>query len=390
MGLGAERADVFPLGASVGRDELEGDPHPTLARLRSREPVSWLPSFDGWLVTSYALASAVMRDDATFTVDDPRFSTGEVVGPSMLSLDGAEHARHRGPFVAPFLRQAVAATLADAVESRVASLLADIVADGCAELRTALAAPLSVGVMADALGLAAEPAAALRWYEAIVADVTALTAGERPSGGGRRALVELADAVEAAGAREGTLLAAARERLAPDEVVANVAVLLFGGIETTEATIATALAHLLERPADLVRARNEPALAEAAVEESLRLEPAAAVVDRYATRDVELAGASIRERELVRVSLAGANRDPAVFTAPDPYDLDRRAGRRHVTFAHGPHVCIGLHLARLEAVAAIRGALSRLPGLRSDPERPPVVRGLVFRKPADVHALWDV
>jgi cytochrome P450 len=61
-----------------------------------------------------------------------------------------------------------------------------------------------------------------------------------------------------------------------------------------------------------------------------------------------------------------------------------------VTFAHGPHVCIGLHLARLEAVAAIRGALSRLPGLRSDPERPPVVRGLVFRKPADVHALWDV
>jgi hypothetical protein len=244
--------------------------------------------------------------------------------------------------------------------------------------------------MADALGLAAEPAAALRWYEAIVADVTALTAGERPSGGGRRALVELADAVEAAGAREGTLLAAARERLAPDEVVANVAVLLFGGIETTEATIATALAHLLERPADLVRARNEPALAEAAVEESLRLEPAAAVVDRYATRDVELAGASIRERELVRVSLAGANRDPAVFTAPDTYDLDRRDGRRHVTFAHGPHVCIGLHLARLEAVAAIRGALSRLPGLRSDPERPPVVRGLVFRKPADVHALWDV
>lgn len=390
MGLGADRADAFPLGASVGRDELEGDPHPTLARLRSREPLSWLPSFDGWLVTSYALASAVMRDDATFTVDDPRFSTGEVVGPSMLSLDGAEHARHRGPFVSPFLRQAVATTLADAVESRVASLLADIVADGCAELRTALAAPLSVGVMADALGLAAEPAAALRWYEAIVADVTALTAGERPSGGGRTALVELAGAVEAAGAREGTLLAAARERLAPDEVVANVAVLLFGGIETTEATIATALAHLLERPADLVRVRNEPALAEAAVEESLRLEPAAAVVDRYATRDVELAGASIRERELVRVSLAGANRDPAVFTAPDTYDLDRRDGRRHVTFAHGPHVCIGLHLARLEAVAAIRGALSRLPGLRSDPERPSVVRGLVFRKPADVHALWDV
>lgn len=383
------RADTFPLGASVGRDDLEGDPHPTLTRLRSREPVSWLPAFGGWLVTSHALASEVMRDDVTFTVDDPRFSTGEVVGPSMLSLDGAEHARHRAPFVAPFLRQTLTRTLAAVIEARVEGLLEGIVHDGRAELRSALAAPLSVGVMADALGLAVEPAAALRWYEAIVADVTALTAGERPSGMGREALGELAGAVADAGAREGTLVAAARETLTAGEVVSNVAVLLFGGIETTEATIATALAHLLGRPDDLARVRAEPALAEAAVEESLRLEPAAAVVDRYATRDVELAGAPIRERELVRVSLAAANRDPAVFAAPDAYDLDRRDGRRHVTFAHGPHVCIGLHLARLEAVAAIRGALATLPGLRSDPEeRPPVVRGLVFRKPAAVHALW--
>ncbi len=389
MGLGTERADAFPLGASVGRDELERDPHPTLARLRSREPVSWLPAVDGWLVTSHALASAVMRDDVAFTVDDPRFSTGKVVGPSMLSLDGTEHARHRGPFVAPFLRQMVTRRLAAVVETRVDDLLGSIARDGSAELRTAFAAPLSVGVMADALGLDAEPAVALRWYEAIVADVTALTAGERPRGAGREALGELAVAVADAGAREGTLVAAARETLTAGEVVSNVAVLLFGGIETTEATIATALAHLLERPDDFARVRAEPVLADAAVEESLRLEPAAAVVDRYATRDVELAGARIRERELVRVSLAGANRDPVVFAAPDAYDLDRRDGRRHVTFAHGPHVCIGLHLARFEAVAAMRGALAALPGLRADPERPSVVRGLVFRKPAAVHALWD-
>ncbi|WP_262402932.1 hypothetical protein [Actinomadura sp. CNU-125] len=92
----------FPLGAAVSVADLEGDPHPHLARLRAAEPVSWLPSLGGWLVTSHAQAVRVMRDAAAFTVDDPRFSTARVVGPSMLSLDGPAHARHRDAFARPF------------------------------------------------------------------------------------------------------------------------------------------------------------------------------------------------------------------------------------------------------------------------------------------------
>lgn len=250
-----DRASAFPLGTAVELEDLEGDPHPTLARLRAHEAVSWLPAFDGWLVTAPALASRVMRDDQTSTVDDPRFSTAAVVGPSMLSLDGREHARHQGPFVAPFLRGTLSRTLASLVEREVRSLLDAVAPRGRAELRTTVAAPLSVAVMTQALGLA---------------------------------------------------------------------------------------------------------------------------------------GVRIRARDLVRVSLAAANRDPAVFAEPDAYDLDRVDGRRHLTFAHGPHVCIGLHLARLEAVSAVRGSVASLPGLRLDPAAPqPVVRGLVFRKPAAVHAVWD-
>ena len=78
------------------------DPHALLARLREREPVSWLPVLDGWLVNRRDLAMQVMRDPETFTVDDPRFSTGQVVGSSMLTLDGEEHRRHREPFARPF------------------------------------------------------------------------------------------------------------------------------------------------------------------------------------------------------------------------------------------------------------------------------------------------
>jgi hypothetical protein len=97
----------FPIGAAAGLEELERDPHALLARLREHEPVSWLPALDGWLVTRRDLAMAVMRDPETFTVDDPRFSTGQVVGSSMLTLDGEEHRRHREPFARPFRLDAV-------------------------------------------------------------------------------------------------------------------------------------------------------------------------------------------------------------------------------------------------------------------------------------------
>ena len=93
--------------------------------------------------------------------------------------------------------------------------------------------------------------------------------------------------------------------------------------------------------------------------------------------------------DLVTVSLAGANRDPAVFAEPDRFDVRRDNVGLQVGFAHGPHVCLGMHLARLETRVALERALDRLPRLRLDPARPAAARGLVFRKPPDVWALWD-
>jgi cytochrome P450 len=167
-------------------------------------------------------------------------------------------------------------------------------------------------------------------------------------------------------------------------------VLLFGGIETTEGMIASAVAHLLADPAELARVRADPGRLPAVVEESLRLEPAAAVVDRYATADAELGGARIAAGDLVRVSLTAANRDPSTFPDPDRFDPGRPNARRHLAFAGGPHVCIGMHLARLEAHTALEVLLERLPGLRlAEPGAPPPARGLVFRKPAEVRVCWD-
>jgi cytochrome P450 len=389
----ADAAHAFPVGASVTLEQLDEETYPTLAALREREPVSWLPALDGWLVTCYDLARAVVRDPATFTVDDPRFSTGRVIGPSMLSLDGDAHARHRAPFTAPFRPTAVRERFADATAAETHRLIDGFAATGSGELRRSFAGPLAAAIIARALGVdQSEVGAMLGWYDAIVTAVTEITAGRSLPTGGREAFAALRGRLmqTISDTGPGSLLAAAAagSNLDNEQIVSNAAVLLFGGIETTEGMIANAILHLLQTPAALTRVKRDPSRLDAAIEESLRLEPAAAVVDRYATAETTLAGAAITVGELVRVSITGANRDPARFPHPDRFDLDRPDALRHLAFAHGPHVCVGVHLARLEARTAVAILFDRLPGLRLDPDRPSPVRGLVFRKPPALNACW--
>jgi cytochrome P450 len=369
--------------ASATVPEFEDDPYPLLARLRESDPVAWLPALGAWLVTRRDLALAVMRDAETFTVDDPRFSTAQVVGPSMLSLDGAEHRRHREPFADPFRRAAVRERLTAAVAAEADRLIDAMAPAGAGELRRGFAGPLAAATMARALGVPeADTAALLEAYDAIVGAVDDISAGRPHHPGGYSTLTEILLPPPA-----GSLLAAASAAIGPGPALSNAAVLLFGGIETTEGMIANALVHLLTHPDQLAEVRAEPALLANALEESLRLEPAAAAVDRYATADTELAGARIARGDLVRVSISAANRDPAVFADPDRFDVRRPNARRHIAFAHGPHVCLGMHLARLEALTALEKLLTRLPDLELDGP-PPRPRGLIFRKPPAVPARW--
>jgi hypothetical protein len=389
-----DRQRSFPIGAAASLEELELDPHPLLKRLREHEPVSWLPALGGWLVTRRDLALQAMRDPETFTVDDPRFSTGQVVGPSMLTLDGAEHDRHRAPFGRPFRLHAVHERFTAVVEDETEQLIAAIEPHGRAELRRSLAGPLAATVTAHALGLEDTDAATiLAWYDAIVDAVTRVARGDEVTPAGRDAFAALRAHVEPVLDRDpGSSLAAAAAGaamgLTPAEVVSNVAVLMFGGIETTEGMIANAILHLLAHPEQRALVDHDRGLLPNAVEESLRLEPAAAVIDRYATRDVRLGDAQIGKRELVTISIAGANRDPKFFPDPERFDIRRENARHQLAFAAGPHVCVGMHLARLEAQTAIGRLLDRLPGLRLDPAHAAAPRGLIFRKPPALHVVW--
>ena len=374
---------------------LDDDPHPTLARLRAQGPVMWVPALDGWVVTTREDNLAAMRDDAGLTVDDPRFSTGQVIGPSMLSTDGPAHDRHRRPFARPFRLEAIRERFIGEAEHEVDRLTDGFADAGVAELRTQLAGPLAARMMVLALGFeTAAESDILAWYARIVDAVTRISAGEDVPRDGLEAYATFEQALHATldTAEPGaSLLAAAlgdASELTRDELTSNAAVLLFGGIETTEGMIANLLHHLLTTGL-FAEVAADPVLLDGAIEESLRMEPAAAVLDRYATSDLELSGVAIARGDLVILSMASANRDETVFDEPDRFDPRRRNARLHTTFATGPHVCLGMHLARLETRAAVLGLARRLPGLRPDPARPSAPRGLVFRKPPDLWATWE-
>jgi cytochrome P450 len=365
-----------------------------LARLRTAEPVSWLPVLGGWLVSRYDIAVQVLRDATVFTVDDPRFSTSRVICPSMLSLDGVAHSRHRTPFTHPFHPQRVRERFTGFVEAQSDRLLSAIQPNGSAELRREFAGPLAVAVVTEALGLREVDAEmVLSWYARIVASVSGASAGQQVTAVGAEAFDRLRTAVLRAIDDPGqpSLLgevARAPGGLSRDEVVSNAAVVMFGGIDTVEGMILNAVRHLLGDPEALALVLSNAAVLSNSIEESVRLEPAAALLDRYATGAVELGDAHIRPGDRVSVSLAGANRDPAVFTDPDRFDVGRTDARLNLAFAQGPHFCIGAQLARTETHVGVRGLLDRLPELRLDPERPNAPRGLVFRKPPALYVRW--
>ena len=228
----------------------------------------------------------------------------------------------------------------------------------------------------------------LGWYDEIVAAVDRVSAGGEIGPAAREAVDALGR--QTAGSIEdgGGVLAQATVTLSPPEIVSNAAVMMFGGIETSEGMTTTLFWHLLTNPDQLAALKSDRSLGANAIEESLRLEPAAARVDRYATADIELGGASIRRGDLVIVSLTAANRDPATFPDPDAFDITRPNSRSHLAFAQGPHACVGIHLARLETQSALDAVLDEWPGIRIETGSTPPT-GVIFRKPRSLPVRWD-
>lgn len=344
------------------------------------DSIWWRDDLGGWETQTRQSAIDVMRDAELFTVDDPRFTTGQVIGRSMLSTDGPEHIAQRQPFVSPFDRSVTREVHRPQMRSLAHALVTSIRHLGRVDLRAVLTGPLATAAIVTALGMKTSVVQMRSWYQAIVESIDELSQGQVPAPSD--AVTDLGVAIEEAAADPTTMLHA----IDGPNLVANTMVVLFGAIETGDGMIANLLWHLLTNPMAMDQIREDGALGRA-LEESLRLEPAAGRVDRFATRDVSVGGVDIKQGDLVVVSLRHANRDPEVFQDPDTFKLDRPNARRHVSFAVGPHACLGAHFARAEATEAVAAVLA-LPGLSLVSDDSP--SGLIFRKPESLTVTWRV
>ena len=267
----------------------------------------------------------------------------------MLSLDGGPHRRHRDPFSAAFRGAAARDRLESLATQTAYSLVNELKSagqsryGGAAELRRGLAGPLAVAVVTGLLGLPdTDPAEVLTWYDAIV---TAVTAPVRATGRARcrGTRPQAGRAAFAAAERKWLRLRSARRAagrcwrprrrrtggLTPDEVASDAAVLMFGGIETTEGMISNAVLHLLSHPAALAAGGRTGPCCPPRWPSRCGWSRPRPWSTGTPPRTPNWPGARIRRGDLVRVSIAGANRDPAVFDRPDEFDAwpSRRAAQ---------------------------------------------------------------
>jgi cytochrome P450 len=151
------------------------------------------------------------------------------------------------------------------------------------------------------------------------------------------------------------------------ELKATAGLVLAAGFETTVNLLGNGIALLLEHPDQLQRLRDDPSLWPNAVDEVLRVDPPVLLTGRLCTADTVVAGVPVRRGEVVTTLLAGANRDPGVFTDPGAFDVGRDNARDHVSFSAGRHYCLGAALARMEGEVGLRTLLERFPDLRLEP-----------------------
>jgi cytochrome P450 len=178
-------------------------------------------------------------------------------------------------------------------------------------------------------------------------------------------------------------------RLTDDEVYTFANLLLAAGSGTTWKQMGNTLTALLTRPHLLHAVRRDRALLRGAIEECLRWEPVDPMFSRFVRRDVELHGVHVPAGSVVHLCLGAGNRDPARYERADEYD-PYRPQMPNLAFGNGPHICLGMHLARAEMLAAIGALLDRLPNLRLDPDaEAPRIIGMYHRGPTAIPVRFD-
>jgi cytochrome P450 len=408
-GTGTEDAQAVPFDPFELKDVVGGnirDPYPRLHELRRQSPVHTGPIDMGEgaddlepgtpppvTVFGFDEVVQVLRDNETYSSVVYEGVVGMVMGRTILQMDEPEHRVIRG-LVAPSFRSKVLERWEEDLVAVVVNELIDgFVADGRADLVRTLTFNYPVQVIARILGL---PRSDYPSFQRWALELTSVAANwDRGMAASDALRAYFADVMEDRRAHPGDDLISDLvqaevdgERLTDEEIFSFLRLLLPAGVETTYRVSGSMLFALLHDRPQLEALYRDRSLYPQAFEEAVRWEPPVTVILRRAVRDTELAGVKIDEGADVALMIGAANRDERKYTDPDRYDMFRTM-RQHVGFGFGVHVCLGMHLARMESRVAINTLFDRLGPFTLDPDADaPHIEGMAFRSPLSLPVVF--
>ena len=391
--------DPFKLFNEANGAGTVENPYPDFVAIRRDTPVAELdlramfgigdddaPENGVWTVNTFDTVQAVLRDGESFSSKGYEDIMGMVFGHSILEMDEPEHHTYRGLIQQAFTRKAMERWEADVIEPAVHGLIDEVLAEGRADLVRDLTFPFPFEVIADQLVLPEDDKP--RFHRMATELISVQVSMERALAASE-ALYEYFSQIisqrrQAPAQDLISVLAQAEldgQQLTDDEIIAFLRLLLSAGAETTYRSSSNLLYGLLTHPDQLEAVRDDRSLLPQAIEEALRWEPPLLTIMRTATGTVPLADKELSEGDTVIVNIGSANHDETRWDDPEAFDIFRPQVP-HIAFASGVHMCLGIHLARMETTVAMNAILDRLPNLRVDPDaEAPYITGMVFRAP---------
>ncbi|HZB29217.1 MAG TPA: cytochrome P450 [Streptosporangiaceae bacterium] len=378
------------------------DPYPAYEVLRREAPVFYHEPTDQWVISRHADVDALLRDrrlcrsylhvathEEFGRTAEPEFLRPfwDLIRAGMLDVEPPAHTRLRRLVAKAFTARMVEG-LRPMVRRLAEELAGGLVDKGAGDLLADVAEPLPVAVIAEMLGVPAADRHLLRPWSADICGMYELNPAPAAQRAAVRAAVEFSaylrdlTRARAADPRDDLISALAHvadagDRLTEDELIGTCVLLLNAGHEATVNATGNAWWSLLRNPGELARLRADHTLIPSAVDELLRYDTPAPMFERWVLADVEVAGRTIPRGSEVALQFASANRDPAVFRAPDVLDLTRDPNP-HIAFGLGVHYCLGAPLARIELAESFRALLRLAPRLEAAAE-PPWKTGFVLR-----------
>jgi cytochrome P450 len=303
---------------------------------------------------------------------------------SIMSLGGSEHRRYRALVQPSFVPARARWWIENWIEKTVHLLIDSFITRGRAELNVDFCAAIPVLTITGSFGVPVEQALDIREGLTSPADIVRIL---EPIVAARRQSPQ-DDLISVLVEAEVTDEYGASHRLGDAEIYSFALFLLAAGSGTTWKQMGITLSALLQRPDVLKSVKDDRRLLRSAIEESLRWMPTDPMFSRWATRDVDFHGVSIPAGSVMHICLGAANRDPARWDRPDEYDIARPL-KPTLAFGGGPHICLGMHVARAEMTVGIGALLDRLPNLRLDPEQsPPRFIGFYERGATEIPVLF--